>query len=49
MYRLGGPKATLLGTVTVPYRETALAKAYEFGITSPSERQRIIVQRTSQT
>jgi hypothetical protein len=34
--------------VTAPNRETALAKAYdEFGITSPRERQRIIVQWTS--
>jgi hypothetical protein len=48
VYRLGGPKATLRGTVTAPNRETALARAYdEFGIVSPSERQKIIVQPTS--
>jgi hypothetical protein len=48
VYRLGGPKATLLGHVTAPNRETALAIAYdELGITTPAERKRIIVQRTS--
>jgi hypothetical protein len=48
VYRVGGPKPTLLGTVLAPSRETALGKAYkEFGILSPRERQRIIVQRTS--
>lgn len=47
VYRVGGPKATLLGTVTAPNHETALAVAYdEFGITTPAERKRIIVQRT---
>jgi hypothetical protein len=42
-----GP-ATLLGTVKAPKREAALAKAYdEFGAVSPRDRERIIVQRTS--
>src|SRR5262249_2748903 len=49
-YKVGGPKATLLGHVTAPNRETALARAYEeFGITSRAERKRIIVQPTSRT
>ena len=48
VYRLGGAKATLLGHVTAPNRETALARAYdEFNVTTPAERKRIIVQRTS--
>ena len=48
MYRLGGHRATLLGTVTAPNRETALAKAYdEFGIVSPRDRVRIIMQPMS--
>jgi hypothetical protein len=47
VYRLGGPKATLLGHVTAPNRETALARAYdEFGIISPRNRLKFIVQRT---
>jgi hypothetical protein len=47
VYRVGGPKAALLGTVKAPNRETALAKAYdEFGAVSPRDRQRIIVQAT---
>jgi len=38
----------LLGHVTAPNRETALAMAYEeFRIATPRDRQRIIVQRTS--
>jgi hypothetical protein len=46
VYRLVGPKATLLGHVTAPNRETAPAVAYdEFAIISPAERQRIIVQQ----
>jgi hypothetical protein len=48
VYRLGGPKATWLGTVKAPNHDTARAKAFdEFGVTSPRERQRIIVQRMS--
>jgi hypothetical protein len=50
VYRVGGPKATFLGHVTAPNRETALAKAYdEFGIISPRDRLKIIVQPTSRT
>jgi hypothetical protein len=46
VYRLGGPRATYLGTVTAPNRETALALALDdFGIVSEAERRRIIVQR----
>jgi hypothetical protein len=48
--RIGGPRAALLGHVTAPNRETALARAYdEFNVTTPAERKRIIVQRTSGT
>ena len=47
-YRIGGPSATLLGTVTARNRETALAMAYdEFKITSPEERKRVVVLRAS--
>jgi hypothetical protein len=47
VYRLGGPKATLLGTVKAPNHEAALAVAYdEFGV-APVERKRIIVQRAN--
>jgi hypothetical protein len=48
VYRVGGPRPTLAGTVLAFSRETALGKAYdEFGIVSPRDRVRIIVQRTS--
>lgn len=48
VYRVGGPKATLLWHVTAPNRESALAPAYdEFHIVGDAERKRIIVQRTS--
>jgi hypothetical protein len=44
VYRAGGPRATLLGTVAAPNRQAALAKAYdEFNVTTPAERKRIIV------
>jgi hypothetical protein len=48
VYRLGGARAAFLGQVTAPTREAALQAAFdEFVITSPAERKRIIVQRTS--
>jgi hypothetical protein len=48
VYRVGGAKAAYLGTVKAPNRATALALAYdEFGIVSPRDRVRIIVQPTS--
>ena len=48
VYRVGCPKATLLGAVRAHNRETALTRAYdEFGIVSPRDRVRIVVQRTS--
>jgi hypothetical protein len=48
VYRLGGPRATLLGIVTAPNRETALAKAYYgFNVTTAPARKRIIVLPSS--
>jgi hypothetical protein len=47
VYRLGGAKATLLGTVKAPNHETALAVAYDEFNVAPAERKRIIVQRAS--
>jgi hypothetical protein len=47
VYRVGGPKATLLGTVKAPNHETALAMAYDEFNVAPAERKRIIVQRVS--
>jgi hypothetical protein len=44
VYRVGGPRANLLGTVTAPGRKAALAKAYEeFHIEGEAARKRIIV------
>jgi hypothetical protein len=46
-FELAAPGA-LMGHVTAPNEETALARAYdEFEITSPAERKRIIVQPTT--
>jgi hypothetical protein len=47
VYRLGGPKATLLGTVKAPNHETALAVAYDEFNVPQGERRRILVQRAS--
>lgn len=45
MYRLGGARAALLGHVTAPIQEAALAVSWEeFAITSLAERRRIIVR-----
>lgn len=46
VYRLGGAKATLLGTVKAPDREMALAMAYDEFNVPPAERKRIVVQPT---
>jgi hypothetical protein len=48
VYRLGGKKAAHLGTVSARDQREAIAKAIEeFEITDPTERRRLIVQRTS--
>jgi hypothetical protein len=47
VYELGGPKATLLGTVKAPNHETALAMAYDEFNVAPADRRRILVQRAS--
>ena len=48
VYRLGGKRAAHLGTVSARDQREAIAKAIEeFEITDPTERRRLIVQRTS--
>jgi hypothetical protein len=48
VYRLGGKKAAHLGTVSAHDQREAIARAIEeFEITDPTERKRLIVQRTS--
>jgi hypothetical protein len=47
VYRLGGQKAALLGTVMAHNRETALAKAYDEFAVAPAERKRIVAWRMS--
>ena len=45
VYRLAGPKASLLGTVKAPNCEAAQAIAYDEFAVPEAERKRMIVQR----
>ena len=48
VYRLGGKRAVHLGTVSARDQREAIERACEeFEITDPTERKRLIVQRTS--
>jgi hypothetical protein len=44
VYKLGGRKAAMLGTVNAPDEDSALARAIEEFHVSPGERRRLIVR-----